>query len=50
MDKKFEKWMRDTHLRECVQCQKEGKARLVDSQLMAVIWFREFYYELSNKK
>lgn len=39
----FEEWMRKRHLKECVQCQKEGKARLMDSNHLAVLLFKEFY-------
>ena len=43
LDKQFEKWMRERHLKECAQCQSEGKARLMDCDAVAVMLFREFY-------
>ncbi len=39
----FEEWMRKEHLKECNQCQKEGRARLMDHKLYAVTTFRYFY-------
>lgn len=38
----FEKWLRDRHLKECAQCQKEGKARLQDCDLVALNLVKEF--------
>lgn len=45
----FEQWMRNKHLEECFSCRKEGKARLMDCNAMAVQFVREFEKELSNK-
>jgi hypothetical protein len=39
----FEKWLRERHLEGCIQCQKDGKARLMDSYALANVLFREFY-------
>ena len=43
LDKEFEEWMKKKHLEHCLQCRKEGKARLMDSDFLAVLHFREFY-------
>ena len=48
MDKKFEKWLRKKHLEECAACKMEGKAKLQDTNLMALYLFREFYATLYN--
>lgn len=46
LDKQFEQWLRERHLKECTQCQKDGKAKLMDADNMAVQLFKEFYKTL----
>lgn len=39
----FENWMKKRHLDNCYQCQYEGKAKLMDTDAVAVMLFKEFY-------
>ena len=42
MTEEFKEWVRERHLQVCQQCQKEGKARLVDADAYAVKLLEEF--------
>lgn len=50
LSEKFEQWVRDRHLKECAQCQKEGKARLTDTYLVAVVLFKAFEGGLNERR
>lgn len=43
LPEQFKQWLKEKHLKECAQCQKEGKARLQDTNLVAYWLFKEFY-------
>lgn len=45
---KFESWVRENHLKECVECQRKGKARIMDSEVLAVNWVSEFAQSLES--
>lgn len=49
MDKMFEKWLKDKHLKECSSCKKDGKAKLQDTNRVALNLFKEFYRFYKNK-
>jgi len=49
MDKEFEAWLRGRHLKSCLHCQRDGKARLVDGDSYALWVFREFYADFKTK-
>lgn len=44
----FEQWLRARHLKDCAQCQKEGKARLVDTNAYALMLYQEWQKSLAK--
>lgn len=46
--KDFREFLEKRHLKDCSQCQKEGKARIMDCEAVALSLFKEFIKEYDN--
>ena len=45
----FEQWLRGRHLKDCAQCQREGKAKLIDANAYALYLYKEWLKSLDKQ-
>lgn len=50
LPEEFKQWLEERHLKECGQCQREGKAKLQDYNVMAYVLFENFYLTKYGEK